>query len=217
MTKVSKLVRSGDLISFDQKPLDLQGETMAGHTMDDRTAVAALTHCLEILQTRIHKWDVWAVATAQEETSFGGAYTSYLWFKTRIWGIAVDVTHAKGPGTSESTIADLGKGLVLGFGPNIHTYVYNTFKKLADELEISYQVEVMPSHSGTDGYAIQVAGSGRPGMVISIPLRYMHTPVELVSMKDIKRVGRLLAEFITALEEDYLNKISWDDEDEKDK
>ena len=214
--KVSQMVRSGDLISFDQKPLDLEGDTLAGHTMDDRTAVAALTHCLEILQTRIHKWDVWAVATVQEETSFGGAYTSSFGLNPDL-GIAVDVTHAKGPGTSESTIADLGKGLVLGFGPNIHTFVYNSFKKLADEMEIPYQVEVMPSHSGTDGYAVQVAGSGRPSMVISIPLRYMHTPVELVSMKDIKRVGRLLAEFITTLEENYLDKISWDEEDEKDK
>lgn len=207
--EVGELVRPGDVITFGQEPVEMAGGALAGHTMDDRTAVAAITHCLEVLQKRVHSWDVWAVATVQEEVGFQGAYTSTFGLEPDI-GVAVDVTHAKGPGTSEKMIADLGKGLVIGPGPNVHPAVYGKMKEIAEEMEISYQVEVMPMHSGTDAYAIQVVSQGRPSMVVSIPLRYMHTPVEVVSLKDIKRVGRLLAEFITELDEEYIAEMKWE-------
>lgn len=208
--EVASLVRAGDIIAYAQEPVDLSGDVLAGHTLDDRSAVAAVTYCLEGLQTRIHSWDVWAVATVQEETSYGGAYTSTYGLNPDI-GIAIDVCHAKGPGTTEPTIPPLGKGLALGLGPNIHPYIHQTFKNVADEFEIPHHLKPMAGHSGTDAYAIQVTASGKPAMVISIPLRYMHTPVEVVSIKDIKRVGRLLVEFISQLDMDYLKKINWDD------
>jgi endoglucanase len=78
-------------------------------------------------------------------------------------------------------------------------------------LEIPYALEVMPRHSGTDAYAIQVVAEGIPCMIVSIPLRYMHTPVEMVAMKDIQRAGRLIAEYITDLPADYLSQVSWVD------
>jgi endoglucanase len=210
--EVIKLVRLGDLVCFNSQPLDLSGDTLAGHTLDDRAAVAAVTHCLKILQKRTHAWDVQAVATVQEETTFGGAYTSAFDLLPDI-GIAIDVCHAKGPGTSEPDFPVLGKGLVLDIGPNVHPYLFVTFKNVAEEMEIPYVVGTSPTHTGTDAYAIQVTGSGIPSMVISIPLRYMHTPVEMVSIKDIRRTGRLLAEFITHLEADYLEKINWEKND----
>jgi endoglucanase len=69
----------------------------------------------------------------------------------------------------------------------------------------------MARHSGTDAFAMQVVAEGIPTMVISIPLRYMHTPVEAVALKDIERTGHLLAEFIARLEPDYIQHIHWDD------
>jgi endoglucanase len=81
---------------------------------------------------------------------------------------------------------------------------------VADDLEIPYQVELMPRHSGTDAYAMQVAQEGIPSMVIGIPLRYMHTPVEIVSMKDIRRVGRLLAEYVSRLPVDFMDTLSFE-------
>ena len=182
---------------------------MAGHTMDDRAAIVALTHCLEILQKRVHSWDVWAVATTQEEVSYGGAYTSSFGLAPNL-GIAIDVCHAKGPGTSEPYIPNLGKGPALGVGPNVHPFMYKTFNKVAEEMEIPFSTEAMAGHSGTDAFAIQVAEGGKPTMVLSIPLRYMHTPVETVSVKDILRVGRLMAEFITQLDDEFMNNLSWD-------
>ncbi|HEX7975376.1 MAG TPA: hypothetical protein VF498_13285, partial [Anaerolineales bacterium] len=208
--EVSELVRPGDTISYATQPVELSGETLAGHTLDNRASVAAVTHCLEILQSRIFKCDVYAVATVQEETVFGGGYTSTYGIQPDV-GIAIDVTHAKGPGTSEAHIATLGKGLALGLGPNIHPFLYRAFKKIADEQEIPYMIDPSASHSGTDAYPMQVAAAGRPSMVISIPLRYMHTPVELVSLKDIRRTGRLLADFITRLDREFVESITWEE------
>ncbi len=98
---------------------------------------------------------------------------------------------------------------------NLHPYLYKKFKQLADKLEIPVAMDITPAHSGTDAYSIQVAREGIPSMVIGIPLRYMHTPVEVVAVKDIQRAGRLLAEFISSLEMNFVSKISWEDEDGK--
>ena len=207
--RVNQLVRVGDLVSFDQPPLELSGDALAGHSLDNRASVAALTACLIDLGSRRHAWDVWAVATVQEEVSFGGASTSGFELRPDI-AIAVDVTFGKGPGASDYNTFGLNKGMTLGWGPNTHPGIFKTFKDLAEELEIPYQIEVMPRHSGTDAYALQVVAEGIPSMVIGIPLRYMHTPVEVVGLKDINRTGRLLAEFITRLEPDTLQKIRLD-------
>jgi endoglucanase len=208
--QVSRLVRTGDLISFAQDPVSLQGETLVGKSLDNRASVAALTLCLEQLQSRLHAWDVWAVATVQEEETMGGAKTSAFQLRPKL-AVAVDVTWAKSPGTSDHETFPLGKGPTLGWGPNIHPGLHKSFKALADKIEIPYAREVMPHHSGTDAFALQVAAQGIPTMVVSIPLRYMHTPVEMVSLKDIRRTAHLLSEFITQLEPGYMEKLSLDD------
>ena len=208
--EVQRLVRPGDPISFAQAPLELRGEVLAGHSLDNRASVAALTHCLEQLQGRAHAWDVWAVATSQEEETLGGAQTSAFQLRPQL-AVAVDVTWAKGPGTPDHKAFPLGKGPTLGWGPNVHPGLHQTFKELADRLEMPYAVEVMPRHSGTDAISMQVTAEGIPTMVVSIPLRYMHTPVEAVALKDIQRAGHLLAEFIAGLPEDYMDKLSWDE------
>jgi endoglucanase len=207
--QLKELVRVGDGISFAQPPLELKGETLAGHTLDNRVSVAALTECLGQLQGRSHVWDVWAVATVQEEETMGGALTSAFDLHPQL-AIAVDVTHAKGPGSSDHKTYPLGKGPTIGWGPNVHPALHKTFKELADRLEIPYSLEVMPRHSGTDAYGMQIALEGIPTMVIGLPLRYMHTPVEVVSLKDVQRAGRLLAEFVVGLAVNFAEKLVWD-------
>ena len=210
--QVKALVRPGDLVSFAQQPLILgKDKTIVGHSLDNRASVAALTQTLELLQSRQHAWDVWAVATVQEEETLGGARTSALQLRPDI-AVAVDVTFGKGPGASDYRTFPLDKGPTLGWGPNIHPALHKRFKELADKLEIPYAVEVMPRHSGTDAFATQVAAEGIPSMVLSIPLRYMHTPVEMVVLRDIERAGRLLAEFIARLEPDAVSSLVWDND-----
>jgi endoglucanase len=95
-------------------------------------------------------------------------------------------------------------------GPNIHPALFNAVKELADKLEIPYVLEYTPRHTGTDTYTTQVTAEGIPSALFGIPLRYMHTPVEIVSLKDIQRLGRLMAEFIAGLAPDFMEKIVWE-------
>jgi tetrahedral aminopeptidase len=208
--ETAELVRPGDLISFAQPPIELAGETLSGHSLDNRASVAAVTLCLEELKHSAAAWDVWAVASVQEETVLGGAITSPFDIRPNL-AIAIDVTHAKGPGVSDYRGFPLGEGPTLGWGPNVHPPANKALKDLADKLEIPTSMEPMPHHSGTDAIGIQVVAEGIPTLVIGIPLRYMHTPVEMVSLKDINRTAHLMAEFIARLEPDFMDKIHWDE------
>jgi len=207
--EVAEKVRIGDTVSYAQPPLDLSGDAMAGHTMDNRTSVAATTLCLEALQSRIHDWDVWAVASVQEEETLGGALTSPFDIRPDI-AIIVDVCFAKGAGSNDWSSLPFGGGVGIGYGPNIHPALYKMFEKKAKELEIPFNRDLMPKMSGTDAMAVQVVAEGIPCAVLGIPLRYMHTPVETVSLRDIRRTGRLMAEFITDLSPDTLEQIRWE-------
>lgn len=208
--EVAQTVRVGDTVSYAQEPLDLTGEALAGHTLDNRVSVAAVTLCLDTLQSRLHDWDVWAVASAQEEETLGGAFTSPFDIRPDI-AIVIDVCFAKGPGSSDWRSLPFGEGVGLGYGPNIHPALYAAFEKKAKELEIPYHKDLMPKMSGTDAMAVQVVAEGIPCAVLGIPLRYMHTPVETVSLKDIRRAGRLMAEFIADLRPDTLEQIQWEE------
>jgi putative aminopeptidase FrvX len=208
--QVERLVRVGDLVSFAQPPLELSEDYLAGHSLDNRASVAALTHCLRELQGRPLKWDLWAVASVQEEVTLGGALTSAFQLRPTL-AVAIDVTFASSPGSPAHLSFPFGKGPTLGWGPTIHPALQKAFKDLADRLEIPYKLEAMPRRSGTDADALQIAAEGIPTMVLGIPLRYMHTPVEIVAMKDIARTGRLIAEFVAALDEKFMDRLVWDD------
>jgi putative aminopeptidase FrvX len=208
--EVGQLVRIGDLVSFAQPPLETAGETLVGHSLDDRAAVAVVTACLEELSKRPHAWDVWAVASVQEEVTLGGAYTSGFELRPSL-AVAIDVTFASGPGSPSHKTYPMGKGPTLLWGPNTHPALFKAFKELAERLEIPYTLELAPRHSGTDGFALQVVAEGIPNLVMGIPLRYMHTPVEMVALKDITRAGRLLAEFIAQLDEHFMDQLTWED------
>jgi endoglucanase len=149
------------------------------------------------------------VATVQEEIDYAGSSTSAFQLRPDL-AIAVDTTFGKGPGANGWETFELGKGPTFGHGPNIHPFLHKQFKELAERLEIPYAIEIMPKSSDTDGMAMQISAEGIPNFVLSIPIRYMHTPVEMVMLKDVQRVGRLLAEFIAGLEPDFMSTITWD-------
>ena len=207
--EVNRKVRVGDLVSFANEPLELAGEVISGHTLDNRASVAALTVCLEELQGKPHLWDVWAVATVQEEVSYLGGYSSAFELRPQI-AIAVDGTFAKGPGANGWQTFPLGKGVGLCMGPNMHPFLHKKLRELAERLEVPWFLDVTPAHSGTDAYPMQTTAEGIPTALIEFPIRYMHTPVESVSVKDIQRAGRLLAAFIGSLELDFVEKIVWE-------
>jgi endoglucanase len=164
---------------------------------------------LEELQAKKHVWDVWAVATVQEETNYLGGYTSAFEIRPQI-AIAVDVTFASGPGAGGYQTKAMGRGAGICMGPNMHPAIHKQLTTIADRFEIPWFLDVAPTHSGTDAFPMQVAAEGIPTALVEFPLRYMHTTVESVALKDMQRAGRLLAEFIAALEEDFVEKIVWE-------
>jgi endoglucanase len=209
--ELDEKVRIGDLVSFAQKPLDLGKNILAGHSLDNRASVAVLTECLHALKKRSHEWDVWLAATVQEEETMGGALTSAYQIRPDI-AIAIDVTWAKGPGGGEDhKTFGMGEGFTLSWGPSMHPGLFKAIQNIADRYELPYSKEVLPRYSGTDADAMQIVREGIPTMVVSIPIRYMHTPVEMISLKDIHRVSRLLVEFIASLDADFMDSIKPED------
>ena len=207
--EVGRKVRVGDLVAFANEPFELAGDVISGHSLDNRASIAALTICLEELQNKPHVWDMWAVANVQEEVTFLGAYSSAFELRPQI-AIVVDGAFAKGPGSNGWQTFPLGKGVGLCMGPNMHPFMHKKLKELAERLEIPWFLDVTPDHSGTDAFAVQTTAEGIPTALVEYPLRYMHTPVEAVAVKDIQRVGRLLAEFIASLESDFVETIVWE-------
>jgi endoglucanase len=194
-SEIRELVALGDPVLPRYEFRELRNGRYSSRYMDNRASVAAMRFALEELQTLRHTADFYAVGTVGEEFGgFPGAVTATFAIKPDI-ALAVDVTFAKHP-NSESESFPLGEGPTIGVGPNCSPKLAKLMRKVADDLGIRYALEVMPGNSGTDAWGMQVVRGGVATGVLSIPLRYMHTPVETVDMADIKAAGRLLAHLV---------------------
>ncbi len=207
LAEVEEQISVGDFISFHQPLRKLLNGRVTGKSLDNRASVTAVTICLEYLQTRNHRWDVLAVATSQEETRLLGAYAS-AHSQQPDAAVAIDVTFGKGPGATETNTFELNEGPTIDIGPNVHTGMYKALQDAADSLEMKVTTGTHEYGSGTDAFGLQVARTGVPTGLVSIPLRYMHTMVETVAVKDVERAGRLLGEFIARLDDEFLDKLS---------
>jgi len=205
--RVKKLVAVGDLALIRRELIQLAGSTVAAKAMDDRAGVAVLLSCLQELERLRHAADVYAVATVQEEVGVRGAAMATYGIVPDI-GIAVDVTHGEMPGVTEHETCKLGKGPGITVGPNIHPKICEEIIRVAKEYRLPYQLEAFPGPTGTDARAIQVTRGGIPTGLLSIPLRYMHTSVELLDMEDLKLTGRLLAYFIAGVDSAFVEELS---------
>ncbi|MFO7321101.1 MAG: M42 family metallopeptidase [Chloroflexota bacterium] len=208
--EVAALVRIGDLITPDVPMVELLNGRLAAKAFDDRACVAALTECLHTLSGMYHQWDVVAVATVQEENGLNGARTATYHVQPDI-AIALDVTFAPQPGVDADETCEIGGGPGLGIGPNFHPKLVERIRETARRHEIKLQDDVIPGASGTDAWAIQIARDGVPTALLEIPLRSMHSPVEMVDLRDIERLGRLLAHFIAALDVEFMSSLQWDE------
>ncbi len=204
--EVNERVRIGDLVTLRSTPVELQGGLLSGKALDDRACIAAMAVCLDMLRSRYHTWDVYAVATVQEEVSLLGAFTSTFGILPDV-GVALDVTFGDQPGVAENRTLGMGKGPAIALGPNIHPRLFDQLVQVAKANELPYQVDPEPGPTGTDAWAIQITRAGIPTALVGIPLRYMHTPVETVSTRDVQRTGRLLADFVASLDDTFLESL----------
>ena len=194
--EVEKFVRIGDPITMDRRVIQI-GNCVTGKAFDDRIGVYVMLQALKAVED--HEVEIYAVATVQEEVGLRGAQTSAFDINPDI-GIALDVTIANDlPGSQEHEhVTKLGEGTAIKIMDSscISDYKLVEFlRKLAEELKIKYQMEILP-RGGTDSGAMQRARSGIPVATISVPTRYVHTTVEMSHWGDIDGSVKLLAAFL---------------------
>jgi len=204
--RVQESVHVGDLVTMRREMIELQEGYVSGKAFDDRAGVVAMVRCLELLGQMRHEWDVYVVATTQEEVGLRGATVSAYGVAPDI-AVAVDVGFGLQQGVNENEALAMDGGPALGRGPNIHPLMFKRLKSVAETNELPYQVEVLARGSGTDAWAIQVAREGIPTGLLSLPLRYMHTSVETICLRDLERTGRLLALFIAGLDAAFAEEL----------
>ena len=170
----------------------LGDKLVSGKALDDRAGFVALLRALELLRGTYLPVDIVVVGSAQEETGGAGAAVAAYGIAPDI-AFAVDMTFGAAPGVPAHKSFPLGGGVAVGFGPHMHRFLSHTLFELAKEREIPCKQEIMPGHTGTNGSIFQTAREGIPTAVLSIPLRYMHTPVETLHLDDLEAAAKLLA------------------------
>lgn len=202
---VRETVRIGDAITFGVG-FERFGKGMAvSRAFDDKCGVYVACRVMEELERAGRaKGTFVAAATVQEEIGTRGAITSAYGVNPDV-ALAFDVTHATDyPGIDQTKYGKIvcGEGPVIARGPNINPLVFERLVAAAEAEGIPYQIEAEPSVTGTDARAIQVTRAGVPTGLVSVPLRYMHTPTEVICLKDLENTVRLITRFALDLDED---------------
>ena len=195
-------VRVGDVAVIAGEPVELLGDRAISRSMDNRLgAFIALEAARRVAEAGGAPGDVLAVGAVQEEITFGGSRTSAFALEPDV-AIAVDVTHATdAPGVDESELGRhrLGEGAVIERGSVLHPMVFELLHDAAERESIPFTVSASAGRTGTDADAIHLSRAGIPTGGVSIALRYMHSPVELVQLADIDACSRLIAAFALGL------------------
>jgi putative aminopeptidase FrvX len=191
------LVSVGDVGVIDASPLQLPNDRLLSRALDNRVGsfVALEAARLVSLAGGAPGWEVVAVAAAQEETTFGGSRTSSFSLRPDA-AIVVDVTHATdAPGidAKEAGKHELGSGPVITRGSTLHPSVFDLLCVAAEERQIAFTIDASGRNTGTDADAVHLSRGGVPTALVSVPLRYMHSPVELVALQDVHACAALIA------------------------
>jgi len=203
--EVKKRVRIGDPITFDVG-LETFGDGMAvSRAFDDKMGAWIAARVLEEVKAAGGApGDIIAAATVQEEIGMRGGVTS-AYGVNPVVGIAVEVGHATDyPDIDKRKHgeADCGKGPIIARGPNINTALFDLLVAAAEKAKVPYQIGAEPRGTGTDANAIQLSRGGKVAGLISIPLRYMHTPTEVLALSDLDAAVSLLTQFLLDLAPD---------------
>ncbi|MCL2055164.1 MAG: M20/M25/M40 family metallo-hydrolase [Oscillospiraceae bacterium] len=195
--EAEKLVSPGDGVVFDVK-CALLGESedrITGAGLDDRCGVAVILRALELLENTEPQCSFSVLFSAQEEVGERGAKKAVYDINPDI-AIAVDVSFALTADDSEVKCGIMGKGPMIGVSPVLDGGLSKQFISIAKEKNIPYQIEVMSGKTSTNADTFSVHSGGVKAVVLSIPLRYMHTPVEVISLSDVENTALLIAEYL---------------------
>ena len=197
MTKeeLEKLVSLGDSVTFDVTCRELIGSRITCGALDDRCGVASILYTLELLKDSDLAYNVTVIFSTQEEVGERGAKIGAFEIDPDI-ALAVDVSFAYAIGEEESKCGYLGKGPMIGISPSLSREISEELINTAKSADIPYQIEVMSGLTGTNADRFSVNRCGAKACTVSIPLRNMHTPVEVIDLTDVKQTAKLLAAYI---------------------
>ncbi|MBR0112628.1 MAG: M20/M25/M40 family metallo-hydrolase [Clostridia bacterium] len=192
--EVKEIVSPGDRITANGSFLTLAGTRVASPCIDDRAGVAAILRCLQMLESK-STCPLEVMFSAQEETGGSGAQAGVFGLEGSV-ALAVDVTFASAPGVSKEKYGSLGDGALVGIAPTLDYEISSRLLALAGEKDIKAKPEVMGGRTGTNCDEIQTQRGGIKTALISIPIRNMHTSVEVCELADIEATAALMAAYI---------------------
>jgi putative aminopeptidase FrvX len=197
------LVRIGDVAVIDAMPIELRHGRVVSRALDNRVGCYVAAEAARLVaESGGAPGDVFAFAVVQEETTFAGARTSAFFHEPDL-AIVVDLTHATDqPGIELGPITKhpLDSGAVIGRGTTLHPRLFELLHQAATDESIPFTVESLGRGTGTDADAIHFSRAGVPTGLVSVPCRYMHSPVEMVSLADVDAAAKLIAAFAKLLE-----------------
>ncbi len=191
-----KKIEIGDRVVLDVEPFKM-GDYVVGKALDNRAGCAVLIKLKEFLQRYRNLPTIYLVFSTREEIGGPGA-RSIAYELGLDWAIVVDVTFGDEKVEGMEAIK-LGKGPAIGKGPSIDGELFEIAKDVAKRNGIEYQIEPLPGRSGTDTDDVQITGIGVRTLLVSVPLKNMHTPVEKVDPRDVEESARLIAEIASHL------------------
>lgn len=189
----------GTPVVFSAGCAELGADAICGKSLDDRSCAAILMKAFEELSQKELSVDLYLMLSAQEEVGCRGAGVG-AWSVEPDYAVVSDVTFAKTPDSKEVT-TEAGKGAAVGIGPNMNRAMTKELFRIAQERGIPCQPEVCPGgHSGTNASAVQVSRAGVATALVSLPIKYMHTPIETARLDDMDSVLRLIVAYAEELE-----------------
>jgi len=193
----AKAVPVGTRVVYDTEPLSLAGDYVSGKSFDDRACFVILLRAMDMLKDKDIPVDVVVLGSVQEEYTMMGAKTG-AFSQMPDWALATDVTFGRQPDAPRSATVALGSGPAIGVGPHLHRSISDKLRALSPDASI----EILEGGTGTNASGFQIAREGIPTGLISLPQRYMHTPVEVVKLEDIESSAKLIADWVLSLGEE---------------
>lgn len=194
-SQAEQVISLGDKIVFSTQCQKMQGDKITGAALDDRSGVGAILRALEIVKNDNLNCEVTVLFSAQEEVGERGAKIAAFEIDPDI-AIAVDVSFALTADDKEEKCGKMGKGCMIGFSPVLDRELSEKMKELAEKNNLPCQTEVMAGETGTNADRFSVNNSGAKAVTLSIPLKYMHTPVEVISLSDVENTAQLIAAYL---------------------
>ncbi len=188
-------VSVGDFVVLRSSCIELANNVVSGKGFDNRASAAVVLAVLAAFSDKRPAFDIYAVFSAGEEFSgFGAAHAAFSIYPDQ--AIILDVTHASSPGVSKEKAGALGEGAMVGISPILNDHMTEALIDIAKQYKIPYQIEVMSMRTGTNADHIVMTKSGIQCAMLSIPLRYMHSSVETLSLDDMESELRILCQYI---------------------